>query len=168
MEAGFTGFGFGFVFLEGGSGQPGSTRSKKMKTLYAGIAEKTAAQKAYCRGRMDIVRQRANFLDGRDRALMQLYLDAGTSIRQLARLIDTHEAKVARKINRLMKRLNDRRYIIFLRNRDRFGKAQMSIARDYFVRGLSIRQMAEQRGCTFYRMQRQVKNICELVERLSA
>jgi len=137
-----------------------------MKRVHTNITEKTGAEKSDYRGRTELLKEKAKLLSGADKVLMLMYLDAGSSIRQLARLISVHEAKVSRKIDKLIKQLNDRRYIICLCHRDRFTRAQLRIARDYFVRGLSIRQMAEQTGCTYYRMRRTVNRITEMIDTL--
>ena len=109
--------------------------------------------------RTDILRSRVNLLAGKDKALMTMYLDNGGSFRQMARLTGVNEVTVARKIRSLSARLADGKYITCLRNRNRFSKMELSIAKDYLLSGLSIRKIAEARHSTVYSIRKTIKKI---------
>jgi len=102
------------------------------------------------RDRIDILRSRVNLLEGKDRALMKMYLDNGEAFSQMARVAGVNEANVARRIYKITRRLLDGQYISVLRNRGFFKKPETAIARDYFVKGLSMRNIARAHKVTFY------------------
>ena len=80
--------------------------------------------------RIDLIRSRAELLTGRDRALIQMYLDNTGTFRQMARLAGVNEANVARRIHKLVRRLLDGQYITCLHYRDKFTEEQIEMARD--------------------------------------
>jgi len=115
------------------------------------------------RERIDLLRSRASLLTGRDRLLMEMYLENGNTFRQMARLAGVNESSIAKRINKVTKRLLDGEYITCLRNRERLGVAELSMAKDYFLDGLSIRRIAEKRGCTFYQVRKTLLKIQAIV-----
>jgi predicted DNA-binding protein YlxM (UPF0122 family) len=113
--------------------------------------------------RIDLLKSRAAILTGKDRLLMQMYLDNANTFRQMARLAGVNEANVARRIHKLTRRLLDGQYITCLRNRDKFTPLQMKIARDYFVRGLPMREIANRNDVSFYTVRQTMRSIQRLV-----
>jgi transposase-like protein len=112
--------------------------------------------------RIDVIRARAGLLRGRDRALVQMYLDNAGTLRQMARLAGVNEANVARRIHKIIRRLLDGSYITCLHYRDRFTPEQIKIARDYFVEGPSMRQIAERHKTTYYAVRKTMRQIQRL------
>ncbi|MFH1369932.1 MAG: hypothetical protein ABII09_01390 [Planctomycetota bacterium] len=53
--------------------------------------------------RIDLLRCRAELLTGRDRALVQMYLDNAGTFSQMARLAGVNEANVARRIHKVIR-----------------------------------------------------------------
>lgn len=102
------------------------------------------------RNEVDVLLMRVNLLRGPDRALMKMYFEQGSSYGQIAALLGVDEYKISRRIRRITKRLMDGRYLICLRNRASFSAFEMAIAKDYFVRGLSIKKIAQKRRSSFY------------------
>lgn len=135
-----------------------------MELIHTNITQKTGKGKTVYRDRIDLLRSRASLLSGKDKLLMTMYLDNGNSFRQMARLAGVNEARIARKIHRVIKRLIDGEYITCLRNRDKFTEAEMTIAKDYFLRGLSMRKIAAKQQFTYYRIREILKRIQKLVE----
>jgi DNA-directed RNA polymerase specialized sigma subunit len=109
--------------------------------------------------RIDVLRSRVGLLRGKDRLLMQMYLDNANTYRQMARLAGVNEANVARRIHKLVRRLLDGQYITCLRTKDQFTDEQLEIARDYFVGGLSMKEIAERQGTTYYNVRQTMKKI---------
>ncbi len=109
--------------------------------------------------RIDLLRSRAELLTGKDRLLMQMYLDNANTYSQMARLAGVNEANVARKIHKLIRRLLDGQFITCLRNRDKLTDQQLEIARDYFVAGLPMRKIAEKHSVTYYSVRATLKLI---------
>ena len=112
--------------------------------------------------RVDLLRCRAGLLTGKDGALVQMYLNGSGTIGQMARLAGVNEANVARRIHKLVRRLLDGQYITCLRSRDKFTQEQIEIARDYFVDGLPMSEIAWRRDITYYSVRRTLKKIQRL------
>jgi DNA-binding CsgD family transcriptional regulator len=112
--------------------------------------------------RIDLIRCRAELLKGKDGALVQMYLDNTGTFRQMARLAGVNEANVARRIHKLIKRLLDGQYITCLQYREKFTQEQIEIARDYFVDGLPMREIACRHEISYYAVRQAVKEIQRL------
>jgi len=53
----------------------------------------------------DLLRSRAQVLNGKDRALMKMYFEKGSSFSQMAKLAGVNEVTIARRIHKLTRRL---------------------------------------------------------------
>lgn len=135
-----------------------------MKKIYTNISQKTLEAKNQYRDEIDLLRSRLNLLKGKDKVLMTMYLENGNSFRQIARLTGISDTSIARRINGLTKRLLDSQYIVCLRNRDKFTREQMTIAKDYFLTGLSIRKIALKRHRSFYHVRETMKKIQNILK----
>lgn len=135
-----------------------------MKQTHENISQEQSRIKDVYRDRIDLLASRMHLLTGKDRLLMTMYLRNGNSFRQMARLAGVNEAHIARRINKITKRLIDGEYITCLRNRDQFTTTQMKVAKDYFLQGLSIRKIAAKRNVTYYRVREILKKIQRLVK----
>jgi len=114
------------------------------------------------REKIDVLRSRAGLLTGKDRALMQIYLDNSGTFRQMAKIASVNEANIARRIHKLIRRLLDGQYITCLRNRDKFTQEQIEMARDYFVDGLPMSEIADRHEITYYEVRRTMRKIQRL------
>jgi transposase len=83
---------------------------------------------------------------------MTMYVEHGNSFRQIARIRGVSETSVARRIRAITKRLTDGPYIDCLRNRDKMTGRQLAVAKDYYLMGLSMRQIAAKRRRSYYRV----------------
>ncbi len=135
-----------------------------MKKIHKNISQKTLEAKNQYRDEIDLLRGRLNLLNGKDKVLMTMYLENGNSFRQIARLTGISDTSIARRINGLTKRLLDSQYIVCLRNRDKFTREQMTIAKDYFLTGLSIRKIALKRHRSFYHVRETMKKIQNILK----
>jgi len=135
-----------------------------MERIHANISQSTLGGKNEYRDRIDLLRSRAEMLVGKDKILMTMYLKNGNSFRQMARLVGVNETTISRRIHRVIKRLVDGEYITCLRNRDKFTKAEMDVAKDYFLLGMSIRKIANKHHISYYRVRETLKKIQSLVE----
>jgi len=135
-----------------------------MKEIHLNIPQKTLEAKNWYRDRVDLLRGRLDLLKGKDKVLMTMYLENGNSFWQMARLAGVSETSIARRIHKLTKRLIDGEYIICLRNRNKFTGRQMAIAKDYFLRGLSMRKIAAKRHWTYYRVHQNLKKIQDILK----
>jgi DNA-directed RNA polymerase specialized sigma subunit len=112
--------------------------------------------------RLDLIRSRAELLTGKDRAIMQIYLDNSGTFRQMSRIAGVNEANVARRIHKIIRRLLDGQYITCLRNRHKFTGEELDIARDYFLNGLTMSQIADNCSTTYYAVRRAMKKVLRL------
>jgi predicted DNA-binding protein YlxM (UPF0122 family) len=135
-----------------------------MRKVHANISYDEAARKEEYRDRVEVLKNRASLLAGKDKALMTMYLENGNSFYQMAQLAGVSESTIARRIHKLTRRLIDGRYMTCLRNREKFTKKEMEIAADYFLRGLSLRKIAAKRGWSYYSVYEGMKRIRRFVE----
>jgi len=134
-----------------------------VKTPPAKIPERMPKDRNEYRDRIDLLRSRVNLLTGKDKLLMTMYLENSNSFRQMARLAGVNETRIARRIHKVTKRLIDGEYITCLRNRNKFTKTEMAIAKDYFLLGLSMKKIAGRRRRSYYRVRETLKKIQRLV-----
>ena len=111
------------------------------------------------RDELDLLRSRLHLLNGREKVLMTMYLENGSSFRQIARLTGISDTSIARRINILTERLTDGEYIVCLRNREKFTRDQMTIAKDYFLVGLSMKEIAVKRRWSRYHVRETIIKI---------
>jgi predicted DNA-binding protein YlxM (UPF0122 family) len=116
------------------------------------------------RGRTELLRCRIGLLRGEDRLLMEMYVNKGAKCGQIARLTRVSEVTITRRIRKLERRLLDGEYITCLRNREQFSTAQMRIARDYFLTGMSMREIEEKHDTTYYAIHQTMSKIRRLVD----
>ena len=125
-----------------------------MKKIHVNISQTTLETEKRRRDGLDLLRSRLHLLNGKEKVLMTMYLENGSSFRQIARLTGVSDTSIARRINRLTKRLMDGQYIVCLRNRDKFTRNQMTIAKDYFMAGLSMKEIAVKRRRSRYHVRK--------------
>ncbi len=134
-----------------------------MKRIHENIAEQANKVKGGHRGGIELLRSRLNLLAGTDKLLMTMYIEHGNSIRQIARIRGVSETSVARRIRAITKRLTDGPYIDCLRNRGKLTSRQLAIAKDYYLMGLSMRQIAAKRCRSYYRVREALIEIRSIV-----
>jgi predicted DNA-binding protein YlxM (UPF0122 family) len=134
-----------------------------MQTIHANVPQGASTVGSDCRNRVELLRSRVSLLTGKDRLLMTMYLENGNTFRQMARLAGASEASIARRIHRITRRLIEGEYIACLRNRNKFTRTEMAIAKDYFLVGLSHRRIALKRRCSAYLVRKTLKRIQQLV-----
>jgi predicted DNA-binding protein YlxM (UPF0122 family) len=135
-----------------------------MDGIRKNIPEELLTAKEKYRDRADLLRNRLDMLSGKDKLLMKMYWENGNSLRQISRLAGVNRATIGRRINKLTERLMEGQYITCLRNRNRFTKREMAIAKDYFMLGMSMKKIADKRNRSYY----QVRQTLEKIQRLLA
>ncbi len=133
-----------------------------MKRLNSNIPQERLQSKNHHREDIDLLRCRISLLDGKDKLLMSMYLDNGNSFRQISKLLGVCQPTISRRIHRLTNHLTGQPFQIYRRYRKKFNEGQKDFARDYFLMGLSMRQIAAKRRCSYYR----VRNILEEIQKI--
>jgi predicted DNA-binding protein YlxM (UPF0122 family) len=137
-----------------------------MRMVHGNLPESTVKGRDEQRGRVELLVSRLGLLSGMDRLIMTMYLVNGNTFRQIAQLMGVNESNVARRIRRLIRRISDGGYMVCLRNRGRFSREEMDVAREYFLLGWSMKRISRERGMTFYRVRKMVKRIEAVVKGL--
>jgi len=114
--------------------------------------------------RLELLESRIELLCGKEKLLMTMYLKNGNSFYQMARLAGVNEVTIARRIHKIIKRLLDGEYITCLRNRDKFSDCEMAVAKDYFLTGLSMREIARHQRCSRYRVRQTLGKIWKMMK----
>ena len=130
------------------------------------MAEDSAVGKSWKRERMDLLRSRVDLLSGRDKALMQMRIWYGASFRQLAIIARVNDVTIARRIHKLTGRLLNSEYITCLRNRERFTRFELVVARDTFLMGISQRIIAAKHDSTVYTIRATQRKIRRLLDEI--
>ena len=116
-------------------------------------------------GRRDIgelLRLRGHLLTGEDRALIEMYLDRGETIRRMATLAAVTPGCIAKRLRVITQRLADPTYAVCMAHRRDFTLSELLIAKDYFVRGHSIRHICENRKASRHRVRAVIRRAREL------
>jgi len=123
-----------------------------MKRFHENITEQTSKTRDLHRGRIELLAGRLNLLSGTDKVLMTMYIKHGNSIRQIARIRGVSETSIARRIRAISERLTEGPYIDCLRSRDKLTDLQLAVAKDYYLKGLSMKRIAKKRCWSCYRV----------------
>ena len=111
----------------------------------------------------EVLMHRVSLLEGKDEALMQIYLEAGPSYRRIGRLAGVNEVTVARRIRAMSRRLVSGRYLKCLRHRRELSEIEMEIAKAYYLHGQPINRISSENGWSYYRIRTTVAKIHRLV-----
>ncbi|MCF7956020.1 MAG: hypothetical protein K9M75_09485 [Phycisphaerae bacterium] len=114
--------------------------------------------------RIEMLASRTDILNTKDRAIMKMYLKNGLTFRQIAQVAGTNESVISRKIRKLTSKLIDGEYITCLRNRDKFNRVEMAVAKDHFLNGMSQMKIAEKHGMTVYSARKLLRKILRIVD----
>ena len=134
-----------------------------MKTLNNNISGELLASNTQHLENIDLLRHRKDLLEGQDKVFMTMYLDNGNSFRQISRLLGVSEATISRRIQKLTKHLTGESFYIYRQYRKKLNKRQKQFARDYFLTGLSLRQIAKKHQCGFLTVKNNMKKIIDLI-----
>lgn len=135
-----------------------------MQTIHENIPAETRGLKDDYRERVEILTRRICLLTGTDKILMTMYLINGNTFYQMAKLSGISQSTIARRIHKVTKKLIDGEYIICLRNRNNLDENELKIARDYFLIGKSIRQIAAKYKMTYYKTHKITKKLRDFVK----
>jgi hypothetical protein len=135
-----------------------------MKAVYVNTGMSTFESRIEHRNRVELLRSRVCHLRGRDRLWMTMYLQNGNNINQMARMCGKSPSTIYRRICKLTRLLIESEYITCLRFRDRFSKTEMLFAREYFLEGISYRDIAKKHCISAYKVHKMVMGIRGVLE----
>ena len=134
-----------------------------MEQIHAKMSQESMVARVVYRDRIELLRSRVNLLGSKDRLLMTMYLENGNSFYQIGKLAGVSETTIARRIDRLTKKLIEGEYIICLRNREKFTRSELAVVRDHFLMGMSLKKIAKKRRRTFYQVRQMMKKIKRVI-----
>jgi hypothetical protein len=99
---------------------------------------------------VEVLRARLDLLEAEDKLLLKIYLEAGSSFDEIAKLAGTNRSTVCRRIHRMVRRLYDETYGRC--QAGPFSEAELAVIRDHFVRGLSLTRICRDHKLCYYRV----------------
>ena len=97
---------------------------------------------------------RAEFLDPKDQALLKQSLERGANATEIAKLMGVPPRQIQRKLKRLMTHLIDPRVVQILRHHREWDKRTRGVALSYFVRGWTLREVADRLKMTLHEVRK--------------
>jgi uncharacterized protein (DUF111 family) len=114
------------------------------------------------RDQMEMLGDRVNLLGGADRVLMIMYMQNGNSFRQIARVRGISETSVARRVQRIIRRLANSEYVRCTKSAERLTADQMAMAREFFLLGQSMGRIAARRCSSVHHVRKALEDIRDL------
>ncbi len=113
---------------------------------------------------LNTIESRFYLLNTQDRILMSMYMDKELSFRQIALLLKASPSSIARRIKKIKCKLMQTNYFVFkqIKNLSRF---EVEIAKDYFINGLSIKQIAKKKNASFYHIREVLEEIRHTIQK---
>jgi hypothetical protein len=110
----------------------------------------------------NLICSRLDWLQGRDRILVEMIYDRGLSYRTVAELTGRRPSSICRRIRTLIRRLLCREYQICLLRRNQLTFLQMCIARERFILGMSRSAIAERHQISLYCVDQHLQHLAGL------
>jgi hypothetical protein len=134
-----------------------------VEQIHSKIPIETLEARKELRERGDLVRRRLGLLAGKDKLVMKMYWEKELTCGEIGELADVDESTIARRIDKLTKRLLDGEYIECLRNHEKFSQSELDMAREHFVAGLTWRKIAKKQHCSLYSIRKTMKKIRSVI-----
>jgi DNA-directed RNA polymerase specialized sigma24 family protein len=107
---------------------------------------------------------RAAFLPPADRLLIELYLDQGRTLKDIAASCGVPPRVMSRRMRKLILRLASDRYAFVVRHMETWPLSRRRVAVAMVLHGLSIRESAQVLSMSLYVVRRHHENIATLFE----
>ncbi len=98
---------------------------------------------------------RVELLNDKDRAFINLFL-ASQSFRNIAAAAQVHEATVARRIKKIVKRISDNDFIIAISDRT-LTPLERKVLREHCIDGLPMNRIAEKNKISYCQVRKLIK-----------
>ena len=130
---------------------------QKRKMEY--IADGTRGYIQMYREHINTIVSRSDQLGKMDRIVVRLYFIDGYTLDQIAAVAGVSPAQMSRRFKRLLKRIRSCEFAGYLHIHTRLSRFERRIGRDYFIRGISMRRISLDTGCSLYRIRQIVAGI---------
>jgi len=127
-----------------------------MKDIFKHIPEGSDRRPAAVNG-YEKLRMRLDLLEGKERSMLELYLEHNASYSRLAELTGMSERYLARKVRRLLRRLLSEEYVSIVRHKKLFGTKTLEVAYDRYILGMSVRSISKKRNLSRYRVNNRIR-----------
>ena len=135
-----------------------------MKDIFKHMSEGSDRRPAAIDG-YEKLRLRLDLLEGMERALLELYVEHNASYSRLAELTGMSERHVARKLQRLLKRLESEEYISIERHQRLFDPSTLEVAYDRYLLGMSVRSISKKRNLSRYMVGKKIRCLEEWLKK---
>jgi hypothetical protein len=116
----------------------------------------------------NLICSRLDWLQGRDRILVEMVYDRGFSYRTVAELTGMRPSSICRRARTLIRRLLSREYQICLLRRNQLSFLQLCIARERFVLGMSRSDIALRHRISLYSVDQHLQHLANLTGKFAA
>jgi DNA-directed RNA polymerase specialized sigma24 family protein len=115
--------------------------------------------------RSDAVLQgRAEFLAPADRDLVVAVMIRGQPATELARLMESSDRAIRRRVNRLCRRLTSKPFLRAVRALRFLAEDEAKVAQLYFCHGLSQRRLARALGLSVHQLRRKLDHVSAKID----
>ena len=101
---------------------------------------------------IELFQLRSELLSDEDKALMQMIFDKGSTFDQIARLTGQNASTISRRVKNLLQKLIACELVTLLHRRKDFGKPDICIVQEYYLRGQSQKAIAQKLHISRYRV----------------
>ncbi len=133
--------------------------SRRYCAAYDGLSDR----RQEAREAAELLLLRGHLLSRDDRVLLQMVFDRGGTFAQISRLTGLSATTVSRRFHRILKKLMARELVALLAETKQPDPLEISIARAYFVQGLSQQDISKKLGISAYRVRLTIRGIRRLV-----
>lgn len=100
------------------------------------------------------LRHRSEWLNSKDKAMMQMIFEKGSTFDQIARLTGQSPSTVNRRFHGLLQKLTAKEFTALLRGRHKVDSTDIRIVRDYYIQGLPQQAIARKLSISLYRIRK--------------
>jgi len=112
---------------------------------------------------IELFQLRSELLSSKDRALMQMIFDNGTTFDQIAKLTGQNASTISRRFKNLSQKLIARELITLLHRRKDFNVSDISIVQEYYLRGQSQKTIARKLSISLYRVRSTLETVRSII-----
>ena len=112
---------------------------------------------------IELFQLRSELLSGKDKALIQMIFDKGTTFEQIAKLTGQNASTISRRFKNLIQKLIARELVTLLHQRKDFDKSNICIVQEYYLRGQSQKAIAQKLSISLYRVRNTLSTVRTII-----